>query len=240
MSTAMASGRVGGFRVTAMCLALLLSACGSGSGDMLRGAGDTGSTATSLQLQTAGGASVETVPTATKVDFSQLVDLSEVLSAAQIPAAEYVSATLTLDYSGATITADDGTAAAVALSPVDSNNSPLTGAVTVTVSVQLDNANHLVITPGRTGRLAFDFNLAASNTVNLTAGTVTVSPTLVATVVPSDTKQVRVRASLHQHWSGAIGSDHVGRPPTITAAAGQYDSAANGFAATRMAVVLNN
>jgi hypothetical protein len=53
----------------------------------------------------------------------------------------------------------------------------------VTVSVKLDNANHLLITLGRTGRLAFDFNLAASNTVDLAAATVTVSPTLVASVV---------------------------------------------------------
>ena len=53
---------------------------------------------------------METLPAVTKVDFAQLVDLTEVISAGQIPAAEYVSATLTLDYSGANITADDGTA----------------------------------------------------------------------------------------------------------------------------------
>src|SRR4029077_18454594 len=64
---------------------------------------------TSVQLQTAAGASVEPLPAVTKVDFSQLVDLTEVISAGQIPAAEYVSATLTLDYTAANITADDGT-----------------------------------------------------------------------------------------------------------------------------------
>jgi hypothetical protein len=149
---------------------------------------------TSLQLQTAAGASVETMPAVTKVDFAQLVDLTEIISAGQIPAAEYVSATLTLDYTGANITADDGTGKAVVLKPVDAKGAALTG--TVTVSITLDNANHLLITPGRTGRLAFDFNLAASNTVDLAAATVTVSPTLVATVVPSDDKQIRVRGGL--------------------------------------------
>jgi hypothetical protein len=149
---------------------------------------------TSLQLQTAAGASVETMPAVTKVDFAQLVDLTEIISAGQIPAAEYVSATLTLDYTGANITADDGTGAAVALKPVDANGAALAGPVTV--SIKLDNTNHLRITPGRTGRLAFDFNLAASNTVDMTAATVTVSPTLVATVVPSDNKQIRVRGAL--------------------------------------------
>src|SRR5258707_31229 len=38
---------------------------------------------TSLQLQTAAGAAVETLPAVTKVDFSQLVDLTEVISAGQ-------------------------------------------------------------------------------------------------------------------------------------------------------------
>src|SRR2546426_381667 len=38
---------------------------------------------TSLQLQTAAGASVETMPAVTKVDFAQLVDLTEVISAGQ-------------------------------------------------------------------------------------------------------------------------------------------------------------
>jgi len=149
---------------------------------------------TSLQLQTAAGASVETIPAVTKVDFAQLVDLTEVISAGQIPAAEYVSATLTLDYAGANITADDGTGKAVTLKPVDAKGAALTGAVMVTV--KLDNANHLRITPDRTGRLAFDFNLAASNTVDLAAATVMVSPTLVATVVPADNKRTRVRGQL--------------------------------------------
>ncbi|MFL6602129.1 MAG: hypothetical protein ACJ8R9_12455 [Steroidobacteraceae bacterium] len=204
----------------ASCAVLLLAGCGGGmssgmgnttgasacSGSMSCGASMVTMTdakgdflsytvnLTSLQLQTAAGASVETMPAVTKVDFAQLVDLTEVISAGQIPAAEYVSATLTLDYAGANITADDGTGAAVALKPVDANGTALMGPVTV--SIKLDNTNHLRISPGRTGRLAFDFNLAASNTVDLTAATVAVSPTLVASVVPSDTKRIRVRGAL--------------------------------------------
>ncbi|HWM71697.1 MAG TPA: hypothetical protein VNO35_34350 [Steroidobacteraceae bacterium] len=204
----------------ATCGVLLLAGCGDDMGGSMGSASNTSATPTacgssscgpsivtmtdargdflsytvnltSLQLQTAAGATVETLPSVTKVDFAQLVDLTEVISAGQIPAAEYVGATLTLDYTGANITADDGTGAGVALKPVDANGAAL--AAPVTVSVKLDNAHHLMITKGRTGRLAFDFNLAASNTVDLTASTVTVSPTLVATVVPSDNKQVRVR-----------------------------------------------
>ena len=149
---------------------------------------------TSLQLQTADGTMVETIPATTKVDFAQLVDLSEVLTAGQIPAAEYVSAKLTIDYANAQITADDGTGHPVALSPVDASGAPITG--TLTVTVQLDNAHHLHITGGQIARLALDFNLGVSNTVDMTADTVTVAPTLVASVTPSDVKPLRARGSL--------------------------------------------
>lgn len=149
---------------------------------------------TSLQLQTANGTMVETIPATTKVDFAQLVDLSEVLSAGQIPAAEYVSAKLTLDYTNAQITADDGAGNPVALSPVDASGAPITGPLTVTV--QLDNAHHLRITSGQIGRLALDFNLGVSNVVDMTADTVTVAPTLVASIAPADVKPVHVRGSL--------------------------------------------
>jgi len=187
------TGTTGGMSSPMSCS----GSCGASVLTMTDAAGDFLSyivTLTSLQLQTASGASVETLPAATKVDFTKLVDLTEVLSAGQIPAADYVSAKLTLDFANAQITSDDGTGKAVTLAPVDAMGNALTG--TLTVSVQLDNTNQLIITPGNTARLAFDFNLAASNMVSLTAKTVQVAPTLVATVVPSDTKQVRVRGQL--------------------------------------------
>ena len=149
---------------------------------------------TSLQLQTADGTMVETIPATTKVDFAQLVDLSEVLTAGQIPVADYVSAKLTIDYANSQITADDGTGHPVTLSPVDASGAPITG--TLTVTVQLDNAHHLHITAGQIARLALDFNLGVSNTVDMTADTVTVAPTLVASVAPSDVTPLRARGSL--------------------------------------------
>jgi len=149
---------------------------------------------TSLQLQTADGTMVETIPATTKVDFAQLVDLSEVLTAGQIPVADYVSAKLTIDYANSQITADDGTGHPVTLSPVDASGAPITG--TLTVTVQLDNAHHLHITAGQIARLALDFNLGVSNTVDMTADTVTVAPTLVASVAPSDVTPLRARGAL--------------------------------------------
>jgi hypothetical protein len=197
MSSTAGSSATGSSMPTSTASSCSASSCGAAVLTMTDAKGDFLSyivTLTSLQLQTANGTSVETLPTTTKVDFAQLVDLTEVMSAGQIPAANYVSATLTIDYTNASITADDGTGSGVALQPEDAGGNPLTG--TVQVTVQLDNANHLVIAPGSAARLAFDFNLAASNTVNMTNDTVQVAPTLVATVVPSDTKQIRVRGSL--------------------------------------------
>ncbi len=196
-STAPASSATGSSMPTPTGSSCSASSCGAAILTMTDAKGDFLSyivTLTSLQLQTANGTSVETLPTTTKVDFAQLVDLTEIMSAGQIPAANYVSATLTIDYTNASITADDGTGNGVALQPVDANGNPLTG--TLQVAVQLDNADHLVITPGAAARLDFDFNLAASNTVNMTNDTVQVAPTLVATVVPSNTKQIRLRGSL--------------------------------------------
>ena len=147
----------------------------------------------SLQLQKADGSMVETLPATTAVDFVQLINLSEILSVRQIPPGDYVAAQVTVDFTNASIMVDDGTGTGVAVKPVDS-----TGAVLgqLQLMVQLDAKNHLQINAAKASRIAFDFNLLASNMVDLTAKTVTVSPVLVAGVVPMDNKQVRVRGEI--------------------------------------------
>ena len=148
----------------------------------------------SLKLRKASGAVVETLPATARVDFAQLVDLSEVISAGQIPAGDYVAATLTLNYSNASINADDGNGGSLVLAAQDANGNALTGPIEL--SVQLDNHQHLVITPGRTARLAFDFNLAASNSVDMSTATVKVSPLIQASVVPPAELALRLRGGL--------------------------------------------
>jgi hypothetical protein len=207
-------------RAGVAALAALLVACGGGTGDM--GGSNNGGSGTSctggcgpaiitmqdaagdflsytvdvvsLKLRKASGATVETLPATTRVDFAQLVDLSELISAGQIPAGDYVAATMTVDYSNASITADDGAGGSVALTPLDTNGNVLTGPLELTV--QLDNRHHLIITPGRTARLAFDFNLAVSNAVDLGTASVTVTPLIQATVVPPADLKIRVRGIL--------------------------------------------
>jgi hypothetical protein len=147
----------------------------------------------SLQLQRADGTMVETLPQATAVDFVQLIDLSEILSARQIPPGNYVAAQVTVDYSNAAIMVDDGTGTGVSVKPVNSSGAALTQ---LQLMVKLDNKNSLNINAATTSRIAFDFNLLASNMVDLTAKTDTVSPVLVASVVPIDNKQIRVRGEV--------------------------------------------
>lgn len=171
---------------------------------------------TSLQLTRSDGTVVETVSTATQVDFAQLVNLSEVISAQQVPAGKYVSASITLDY-GAGTTADpnaiivvDNGAGGVTVPAANIINGATGAALVspnnqVTLTLQLPSAAPLNITSGKVANFALDFNLAASNTVNPAAPTattpasgvtVTVNPVLSASLVPDTTKQIRVRGPL--------------------------------------------
>jgi hypothetical protein len=156
----------------------------------------------SLQLKRADGTVVETVPVTTQVDFAQLVDLSEIISAEQIPAGTYVSATMTLDYNGSTIVVDNGTTGVtIAAANIinGASSTPLTAPNSqITVSLNLGTNNQLIVAPPVIANLALDFNLAASNSIapsNTSPTTVTVNPVLTASVAPDPSKQIRVRGS---------------------------------------------
>ena len=163
----------------------------------------------SLKLTRSDGTIVETVPATTTVDFAQLVDLSEVISARQVPAGDYTGVALTLDYSSATIIVDNG-AGGITVPAANivngATNSPLVSPNNqMTVTVQLPSGSPLVITNGTVSHLALDFNLSASNTVapsTITSSTaasavmVTVNPVLVASLTPDLTRPIRVRGPL--------------------------------------------
>jgi hypothetical protein len=149
---------------------------------------------TSVQLQSSGGkAGLMIVPAETTVDFTKLLDLSEVLGAPAVAKGTYTGAVITLDYSAAQIIFDDGSLDGVALTPVGANGKIL-GLVSVTVT--LDPSDPFLSAPKQAGRLALDFNLAASSIVNLSAKTVTITPMVAASMLPIDTKQVRIRGPI--------------------------------------------
>ncbi|HEV2228345.1 MAG TPA: DUF4382 domain-containing protein [Steroidobacteraceae bacterium] len=163
----------------------------------------------SLKLTRADGTTVETVPATTSVDFAQLVNLSEVISARQVPAGSYSGVAMTLDYSSATIVIDNG-AGGITVPAANIINGGSSAALVspnnqMTVTLQLPSGSPLVITDGTVSHLALDFNLSASNTVApsaitsttaASAVTVTVNPMLVASLTPDATKPIRVRGPL--------------------------------------------
>ncbi len=143
---------------------------------------------------------VQTLPQRTRVDFARFVDLTEFVTGATIPAGTYVSATLNLDYTNADIQVDDGTGTPVAVPSANildsQNNNPVT---TLPMTVKLDNARQLVIAPLVSSLLDLDFNLAASNLVDMSnpaSPVVTVTPLLVADVNPDSPKPHRIRGPL--------------------------------------------
>ena len=148
----------------------------------------------SLTLRKANGAIVETLPVATRVDFAQLVDLSEFVTAATIPNGAYVEGRIRLDYSNADVTVEVGGVPRAAR-VVDAAGQPLG---IVDLDIRLDNRNHVIIAPGRPAFLQLDFDLAASHTVDITTTPVTAvaEPFIVASVEPVDEKELRVRGPL--------------------------------------------
>ncbi len=148
----------------------------------------------SVTLQgSSGSATVQALGASTTVDLVKLENVSEVLSAASITKGNYTTAVVTLDFTDALIIADDGSETGVKLQPVGPSGSPL-GQVSMTLG--LDSNDPLSISSKEASRLALNFDLTASNLVNLAAGTVSVTPMILASSLPIDAKTVRVRGTL--------------------------------------------
>jgi hypothetical protein len=57
----------------------------------------------SLELETANGRIVETLPRMTRINFTDYVDMTELVTAASIPPATYVSGTIRIDYTNSEV-----------------------------------------------------------------------------------------------------------------------------------------
>jgi hypothetical protein len=154
-----------------------------------------------VSVQLEGKSALKILPSSTTVDLTTLTDASEVLGAAAVSKGDYKSALVTLDYSAAQIVYDDGSLDGVALTPVGANGQAL-GQIQLTVN--LDPSDSFSVTSKGSSRLALNFNLAASNVVNLSAKTVTVTPVVAASALPIDAKVVRVRGPISGVTSGNL------------------------------------
>ncbi len=147
------------------------------AGDFLTYAVDV----SSLRFERANGDVVETVPLTTRIDFAQLVDLTEFLTIATVPAGAYSRVDVGLDFTNAQIVVQDANGAAVPVVAIGADGKPLT---TLSVAIQLPDAGAVHIAAGVPASVTLDFDLAASNAVDLAAipAHVTVQPFLA--VVP--------------------------------------------------------
>jgi Domain of unknown function (DUF4382) len=171
----------------------------------------------SITLVNANGAIATPLLTPESVDLAALTDLAELLEVPAAPSGTYSSATLTLDYTSASIWVNVN-GQAVPATAVDSTGNALT---TITITITFDPNHPLVITQGASTRLALDIDLAASNSINTstTPATVTVRPFPVMIPAPADATLIRARGLLVTVESGS--SDYIMnvRPLTDVASA---------------------
>jgi hypothetical protein len=144
-------------------------------------------------LTSSGGSELTILPASTIVDFATLTNLDEVLGATKIPRGTYTSAVVTLDYTSSQIIYDNGSINGVQLAPIDVNDQPL-GVVQITVT--LDPNNSFGVASKGQALLAMNFNMGASNVIDLTNNTVLVTPMVAASALPIDAKQVAIRGPL--------------------------------------------
>ena len=153
----------------------------------------------SLTLKKKNGAIVQTLPVSTRVDFAQYVEMTEFLTAATISAGQYTKATLHLDYQDADIRVADTSGNPIPVEAhniLDENDAPVG---IISISVHLQGRNSLFIAPGLPAHLTLDFDLGASNLVDLSDPDdpiLTVRPTVIADVNPTKPKIHRLRGPL--------------------------------------------
>jgi hypothetical protein len=148
----------------------------------------------SVQLQTKSGRNTaNALPSSTTVDLARLTNLADMVGSVGVAQGNFSQVAVTLDYSSAQIIYDDGTPDGVVLTPLGPSGQAVHQ---VTMTLYLDPSNQLSILRKGSGHLSLEFNLAASNVVNLTQKTVTVTPLMAASAAAIDTKVVRVRGVL--------------------------------------------
>jgi hypothetical protein len=147
-----------------------------------------------LTLETANGRTVEVLPQQTRINFSDYVDLTELVTAATVPPATYVSGTIRLDYTDSEVFVESGDQSKQA-TVTDGDGIPLQQ---VELKIVLSNRERLTIVKRRAALLQLDFDLEASHEVNIesTPATAVAEHFILAEVHPIDEKDIRVRGPL--------------------------------------------
>ena len=148
----------------------------------------------SLKLETANGRIVETMPRKTRINFTDYVDLTELVTVATVPPATYVSGTISFDYADAEVFVAVGDTSKEAVV----TNLEGTPFAQTELKIVLSNRDQLHVRRGLTSLIQLDFDLDASHEVNIdpTPATAASEQFIVAEVTPVDEKDMRVRGPL--------------------------------------------
>ena len=148
----------------------------------------------SLTLETANGRVVEVMPRETRINFSDYVDVAELVTAAVVPPGTYVAGTISLDYNDAEVFVEaSGAAKSAVVTDLGGTELGQTD-----LKIVLSNRDQLTVEKRRAHLLQLDFDLAASHLVDITPTPATAASEqfIIAEVHPVDEKDIRVRGPL--------------------------------------------
>ncbi len=150
---------------------------------------------TNITLTRANGAVVNLLPQTTSIDFAEYVEVTELLTVLDVPSGRYDSASMSLDFSNAQVTVQDESGSAIAANVVNESGDPMTD---VDVDIMFNDQEGFVIAPGVPAQVTLDFDLDASNDINIAGdnATVTVQPVLIADTILEEPKPFRLRGLL--------------------------------------------
>lgn len=148
----------------------------------------------SLKLVSDDGSTVDVLPGDARVDLSQYASLTEFVSAQAVPPGTYTKGVMTVDYSNADIEVERNGGAEEAAVVNSSGNA----AGQVDLTVNLSNNKPLDVTVDHTSYLNLEFDLNASNNVDMSTSpaTVTVHPFVMASLHAESDHNFRVHGSL--------------------------------------------
>jgi hypothetical protein len=126
-----------------------------------------------------------------EVDLTRRTNLTELFNATGIPVGTYKSMTVSLDYSSPVVYLKGQTTPA----KVESSGGTVNPGV-ISETVNFSPSHPLVVSLNQSTPVAIDVDLAASNSINASANTVTVKPFIVATVLPYDSNPLRARGQI--------------------------------------------
>ena len=147
-----------------------------------------------IDLTTAAGDEVQSIPASTRVDFADLTELSELLTVASIPAGIYRTITLQLDFTDAMVLVQDASGELREATLQDADGATL-GAIAAELRLPDDAPVRVVV--GSIAGVTLDFDLEASNEiVSFAPAVVRVDPFVIADASLDETRDLRVHGVL--------------------------------------------